>query len=150
MNRQRLPLALGIALLAASSLYLVLMPNAFEREFDQNLAHFPLAASFASRDPDLRNIFLRRTEEAFDGGGWRAAIGALKSSLATEVEVYADDEHISAILRAELPLYLKLESEPLLCKSSLLAAVAVEAKSPGPPSVPPFPAIRTRNCTGLQ
>ena len=58
-------------------------PSWFERTFDEHLARFPLAASMASRDPALREIFLRRTEAAFDGGGWVAANKALQMSLAT-------------------------------------------------------------------
>jgi hypothetical protein len=80
-----------MALVAVGLIYMCLFrQSAYEKAFDENLAHFPLAASLARRDPDLRNIFLRRTEEAFNKGGWRAANGALKLSLATEVEVYAD------------------------------------------------------------
>jgi hypothetical protein len=124
MNRQRLSTALGSALFVAGWLYLIPRPSVFEKTFDENLARFPLASSFASRDPDLRDVLRRRTEKAFDGGGWRAANGALRSSLATEVEVYADDEHINAISRAELPPLLKLEGNPLLCKSYLLAGAA--------------------------
>lgn len=121
MNRQRLLLGLGIGLLAAGWLYLVLRPSWFERTFDEHLAHFPLAASLAARDPRLREIFLQQTEEAFNKAGWRAANGALRSSLASEVEIYADDEHINAISRAMLPVLLKLKSRPLLCKSYSLA-----------------------------
>jgi hypothetical protein len=122
MNRRQLFLASSIALAAASLIYLcVFRQSAYERAFDENLAHFPLAASIASRDPDLRNIFLRRTEEAFNKGGWRAANGALKLSLATEVEVYADDEHINAISHANLAVLLKLENKPLACKAYLFA-----------------------------
>ena len=33
--------------------------------------------------------------------------------LASEMEVYADDEHINALDRAELPTLLKLASNPL-------------------------------------
>jgi hypothetical protein len=122
MNRRQLILASGIALATAGSIYLCFFKqSAFERAFDENLARFPLAASIASRDPDLRNIFLRRTEEAFNGGGWRAANGALKISLATEVEVYADDEHINAISRANLAILLKLENNPHACKAYMFA-----------------------------
>jgi hypothetical protein len=69
----------------------------------------------------LRTIFLRRTEEAFNKSGWRAANGALKLSLASEVEVYADDEHINAIFHANLAVLLKLENKPLACKAFLFA-----------------------------
>jgi hypothetical protein len=41
--------------------------------------------------------------------------------LASEMEVYADDEHINALDRAELATLLKLASNPLACKSYLLA-----------------------------
>jgi hypothetical protein len=96
-------------------------PSWFERTFDDHLANFPLAASMASRDPGLREIFLRRTEAAFDGGGWVAANKALQMSLATEVEVYADDEHINAITRAESVLLHDLKNKPLACRAFLLA-----------------------------
>ncbi|MBR1206461.1 MULTISPECIES: hypothetical protein [unclassified Bradyrhizobium] len=95
--------------------------SAFEAEFDENLARFPLAASMASQDPDLREIFLRRTEAAFAQGGWVAANKALHISLAAEVEVYADDEHINAISRAELVLLRDLENKPLACRAYLFA-----------------------------
>jgi hypothetical protein len=122
MNRRQLFLASGIALVAAGLICVWLFgQSAYERAFDENLAHFPLAASLAGRDPDLRNIFLRRTEEAFNKGGWRAANGALKLSLATEVVVYADDEHVNAISHANLAVLLKLENKPLACKAHLFA-----------------------------
>ena len=107
-------------LIAAASIFLF-TPSAFERTFDENISHYPLAASIAGRDPHLRDIFLHQTEQAFNGGGWRAANGALKASLASEVAIYADDEHINAISRAELALLLKLESHPAACKTYLLA-----------------------------
>jgi hypothetical protein len=122
MNRRQLFLASSIALAIAGLVYLCLFrQSAFERAFDENLTHFPLAASLARRDPDLRNMFLRRTEEALNGGGWRAANGALQLSLATELEVYADDEHINAISHASLAVLLKLENKPLACKAYLFA-----------------------------
>lgn len=111
-----------MALVAVGLIYMwFVRPSAYARAFDQNLARYPLVASIATRDPDLRSIFLRRTEEAFNKGGWRAANGALKLSLATELEVYADDEHINAISRADLALRLKLENNPPACKAYLLA-----------------------------
>jgi hypothetical protein len=120
MNRRELFFASGIALVAAGLIYACFFrQSAFERAFDENLARFPLAASMAQRDLDLREIFLRRTEAAFNGGGWRAANGALKLSLATEVEVYADDEHINAISHANLALLLKLENTPAACKANM-------------------------------
>jgi hypothetical protein len=41
-----------------------MLPTAYEREFDQDLSHYPLAASLAQRDPELRKLLLRRTEAA--------------------------------------------------------------------------------------
>jgi hypothetical protein len=111
MNRRQLLLVSSMAVVAAGLIYLCFFrQSVYEKAFDENLAHFPLAASLARRDPDLRNIFLRRTEEAFNKGG----NGALKLSLATEVEVYADDEHINAISHANLAVLLKLENKPLM------------------------------------
>jgi len=75
----------------------------------------------AWQDPNLREIFLRRTEAAFARGGWVAANKALRISLATEVEVYADDEHINAVTRAELALLRDLENKPLACRAFLFA-----------------------------
>jgi hypothetical protein len=75
----------------------------------------------ASRDPALREIFLRQTEAAFNRGGWVAANKALQMSLATEVEVYADDAHINAITRAESVLLHALENKPLACRAFLFA-----------------------------
>jgi hypothetical protein len=122
MNRRSLILASSLALVAVGLIYIwFFRPSAYARAFDGNLARYPLVASIATRDPDLRSIFLRRTEEAFNKGGWRAANGALKLSLATELEVYADDEHINAISHADLALRLKLESNPPACKAYLLA-----------------------------
>jgi hypothetical protein len=122
MNRRQLFLASSIGLVAVGLIHLCLFrQSAFERAFDENLAHFPLAASIASRDPNLRNSFLRRTEEAFDKGGWRAANGALRVSLAAEVEVYADDAPVNAISHADLAVLLKLESNPAACKAYLFA-----------------------------
>ena len=50
-----------------------------------------------------------------------AANKALRISLAAEVEVYADDEHINAITRAELALLRDLENKPLACRAFLFA-----------------------------
>ena len=50
-----------------------------------------------------------------------AANKALQMSLATEVEIYADDQHINAITRAESVLLGDLENKPLACKAFLLA-----------------------------
>jgi hypothetical protein len=118
MNKRLLFLISCVACLAA---WVVYRPSWFERTFDDHLARFPLAASMASRDPGLREIFLRRTEAAFNGGGWVAANKALQMSLATEVEVYADDEHINAITRAESVLLRDLENKPLACRAFLFA-----------------------------
>jgi len=122
MNRRGLLLALVAVAVAAWLAYGVLSgPSAFEATFDDNLARFPLAASMASQDPHVREIFLRRTEAAFARAGWVAANKALRISLAAEVEVYADDEHINAITRAELALLRDLESKPLACRAFLFA-----------------------------
>jgi hypothetical protein len=122
MNRRKLLLALGATCVAACLAYgLTFRASAFEATFDENLAGFPLAASIASQDAGLREIFLRRTEAAFVRGGWVAANKALKISLVTEVEVYADDEHINAITVAELALLRRLESKPLACRAFLFA-----------------------------
>lgn len=96
-------------------------PSWFERTFDEHLARFPLAASMASQDPSLREVFLHRTEAAFDQGGWVAANQALRISLAAEVEVYADDDHINAIIRARSVLLHDLENRPLACRALLFA-----------------------------
>lgn len=117
-----LVLSLGAVCLAAWLAYGFLSgPSAFEATFDDNLAHYPLAASMASQDSALREILLRRTEAAFDRGGWVAANKALRISLAAEVEVYADDAHINAITRAQLALLRDLESKPLACRAFLYA-----------------------------
>ena len=122
MTRRSLLLLVCVALMAGSLVYARLFgPSTFERDFDQNIARFPLAASIAQRDRGLRELFLRRTEEAFDKGGWRAANGALNMSLQSEVDVYADDQHLNAVSRARLALLLRLASNPLACKSYLLA-----------------------------
>ena len=122
MNRRGLFLALGAVSVAAWLVYgFLFRPSAFEATFDDNLARFPLAASMASQDSNLREIFLRRTEAAFAQGGWVAANKALRISLAAEVEVYADDEHINAITRAELALLRDLENKPLACRAFLFA-----------------------------
>ncbi len=122
MNKRGLFLALGALCLAAWLVYgFLFRPSAFEATFDDNLAGFPLAASMASQDSGLREIFLRRTEAAFVRGGWVAANKALDISLAAEVEVYADDEHINAITHAELALLRDLKSKPLACRAFLFA-----------------------------
>jgi hypothetical protein len=122
MNRRELLLALGAMCVAACLAYgLTIRASAFEATFDENLARFPLAASIASQDSGLREIFLRRTEAAFARGGWVAANKALNISLAAEVEVYADDAHINAITRAEFALLRDLESKPLACRAFLFA-----------------------------
>jgi hypothetical protein len=122
MNRRHLILASSLALVAVGLIYVgFFRPSAYARAFDGNLARYPLVASIATRDPDVRSILLRRTEEAFNKGGWRAANRALKLSLATELEVYADDEHINAISQADLALRLRLEGNPPVCKAHLLA-----------------------------
>ena len=127
MNIQRLFLSLCAVSAAACVVYgFLFRPSAFERTFDAHLAGYPFAASIASQDPDLREIFLRRTEAAFNEGGWVAANKALGISLATEVEVYADDEHINATSRAELALLRDLENTPPACKAYLLAGGMAE------------------------
>jgi hypothetical protein len=115
-------LALGIICLAAWQAYgFLFRPSAFEAAFDVNLAGFPLAASMASQDPGLREAFLRRTEAAYARGGWVAANKEIRITLVTEVEVYADDAHINAIVLAELALLHRLESKPLACRAFLFA-----------------------------
>jgi hypothetical protein len=122
MNKRLLFLISCVACLAAWVVYDTLSrPSWFERTFDEHLARFPLAASMAWRDPALREIFLRRTEAAYNGGGWVEANKALQMSLATEVEVYADDEHINAIIRTESVLLHDLENKPLACRAFLFA-----------------------------
>ncbi len=122
MTRRSILLLVAAALLAGNLVYTLLAgPSAFARDFDQNIARFPLAASIARSDRSLRDVFLRETEKAFNGGGWPAANGALNMILANEMEAYADDEHINALDRAELATFLKLASNPLACKSYLLA-----------------------------
>lgn len=122
MTRRSVLLLVVVALLAGNVVYANLFgPSAFARDFDQNIARFPLAASIARSDPALREIFLRETEAAFDGGGWPAANSALNKILATEMEAYADDEHINAVDLAELAALLRVASDPLACKSYLIA-----------------------------
>jgi hypothetical protein len=122
MIRRGLLLSLGAICAAAWLVYGFLSgPSAFEATFDDNLARYPLAASMASQDSGLREILLRRTEAAFAQGGWGAANKALRISLAAEVEVYADDAHINAIIRSELALLRALESKPLACRAYLFA-----------------------------
>jgi hypothetical protein len=127
MNRRQLFLVSGLAVMSLGLIYVELFgPSFFELTFDQNLARYPLAASFAKRDPVLRTILLRRTEAAYNQGGWRAANGALKLTLAAEVQVYADDEHINAMSRADLALLLKLENNPRACKAYLLGGAETD------------------------
>ncbi|MCA1425166.1 MULTISPECIES: hypothetical protein [unclassified Bradyrhizobium] len=122
MTRRSLLLLVAVALLAGNLAYASLSgPSGFARDFDQNLARFPLAASIARSDPALREVLLRKTEAAFNEGGWPAANGVLNIILANEMEAYADDEHINAVDRAELTALLKLMSDPLACKSFLMA-----------------------------
>ncbi|MBH5370145.1 hypothetical protein [Bradyrhizobium glycinis] len=122
MTRRSLLLLVAVALLAGNLAYASLSgPSGFARDFDQNLARFPLAASIARSDPALREVLLRKTEAAFNEGGWPAANGVLNIILANEMEAYADDEHINALDRAELAALLKLMSDPLACKSFLMA-----------------------------
>ncbi|MDA9399800.1 hypothetical protein XH79_13715 [Bradyrhizobium sp. CCBAU 45389] len=122
MTKRSILLLLAVALLAGNLVYAYLAgPSAFARDFDQNIARFPLAASIARSDRSLRDVFLRETEEAFNRGGWPAANGTLNMILASEMEAYADDEHINALDRAVLAVLLKLASDPLACKSYLLA-----------------------------
>ncbi|QOZ48113.1 hypothetical protein XH89_35010 [Bradyrhizobium sp. CCBAU 53340] len=122
MTRRSVLLLVVVALLAGNLAYVNLFgPSAFARDFDQNIARFPLAASIARSDPGLRAIFLRETEEAFNGGGWPAANGVLNTIVAAEMDAYTDDEHIIALDRAQLAALLKLASNPLECKSYLLA-----------------------------
>jgi hypothetical protein len=119
--------AAGTCLVVTGFFYLFgLGPTTYERTFDQNLAHFPLAASRAQRDPGLRDIFLRKTEAAFDRGGWRAANGALMMSMVTDVETFADDEHINAISRSTMAVLLKLRDNPAACKQFLLVGAETD------------------------
>ena len=134
MNKRLLFLISCTACLALWVAYgYLLRPSWFERTFDEHLARFPLAASMAARDPTLREMLLRRTEAAFDGGGWVAANKALQMSLATEVEVYADDEHINAITRAESVLLHDLENKPLACRTFLFAGGMADSLLPAQP-----------------
>ncbi|MVT50912.1 hypothetical protein GPL17_10460 [Bradyrhizobium yuanmingense] len=122
MTRRSLLLLVAVALLAGNLAYASLSgPSGFARDFDRNLARFPLAASIARSDPALREVLLRKTEAAFNEGGWPAANGVLNIILANEMEAYADDEHINAVDRAELTALLTLMSDPLACKSFLMA-----------------------------
>jgi hypothetical protein len=122
MTRKSVLLLVVVALLAGNLAYANLFgPSAFARDFDQNIGRFPLAASIARSDPGLREVFLRETEAAFNGGGWPAANGVLNMILATEMVAYADDDHILAVDRAQLAALLKLASNPVECKSYLLA-----------------------------
>jgi hypothetical protein len=134
MNKRLLFLISCVACLAAWAAYHTLSrPSWFERTFDEHLGRFPLAASMASRDPALREIFLRRTEAAYNAGGWVEANKALQMSLATEVEVYADDEHINAITRTELVLLHDLENRPLACRAFLFAGGMADDLVPAKP-----------------
>lgn len=122
MTRRSVLLLAVVALLAGNLAYANFVgPSPFARDFDQNIARFSLAASIARSDPALRAVFLRKTEDAFNEGGWPAANGVLNMILAREMEVYADDEHINAVDRAELNALLTLAGNPLACKSYLLA-----------------------------
>jgi hypothetical protein len=134
MNKRLLFLISCVACLAAWVAYDMLSrPSWFETTFDEHLGRFPLAASMAWRDPGLREIFLRRTEAAYNAGGWVEANKALQMSLATEVEVYADDEHINAISRAESVLLHDLESRPLACRAFLFAGGMADDLVPAQP-----------------
>jgi hypothetical protein len=134
MNKRLLFLISCVACLAAWVAYDTLSrPSWFERTFDEHLGRFPLAASMAWRDPALREIFLRRTEAAYNAGGWVEANKALQMSLATEVEVYADDEHINAITRTELVLLHDLENRPLACRAFLFAGGMADDLVPAKP-----------------
>jgi hypothetical protein len=134
MNKRLLFLLSCVACLTGWAVYgFLFRPNWFERTFDEHLARFPLAASMASRDPVLREIFLRRTKAAFDGGGWVAANKVLQMSLATDVEVYADDAHINAITRAESVLLHDLENRPLACRTFLFAGGMADDLLPAQP-----------------
>jgi hypothetical protein len=127
MNRRQLFLASGLAVMSLGLIYVELFgPSFFKLTFDQNLAQYPLAASLAKRDPVFKAILLRRTEAAYNQGGWRAANGALKLTLAAEVEVYADDDHINATSRADLALLLKLENNPRACKAYLFGGAETD------------------------
>jgi len=122
IRKQRLLIS-SLPLIIAGG-FLLFGPSAYQNAFDDNLSHAPLAASIARRDPHLRSLLLRQTEDAFNKGGWPAANKALQISLASELEVYADDEHINAISRAELMVLLTLESNPAACKAYRLAGAA--------------------------
>jgi hypothetical protein len=99
------------------------LPLIFEMNFDRNLAHYPAAASVAQRDPELRQVLLRQTEAAFIRGGWRAANAAVGMALATQLEPYADDEHVLAMTRTTLRVLGKLKATPSDCKAFLLVGV---------------------------
>ena len=59
MTRRSILLLVVVALLAGNLAYASLSgPSAFARDFDQNIARFPLAASIARSDPALRAVFL--------------------------------------------------------------------------------------------
>jgi hypothetical protein len=122
MNKRLLFLISCVICVAAWAGYeRLIRPTAFERTFDVNLQGYPFAASMAAQDPALREMLLYRTEAAFDKGGWIAANKALDIALGSEVEIYADDEHINAITRAEAALLRDLESKPLACRAFLYA-----------------------------
>jgi hypothetical protein len=112
----RLSVAVATAILGVA----VGLPLTFAITFDRNLAHFPLAASLAQRDPELRQVLLWQTEAAYIRGGWRAAQVALDIALATQLEPYADDEHVLAMTRVELRVLDKLKATPSDCKAYLL------------------------------
>jgi len=122
MNKRLIFLISCVVCLAAWAGYERLVrPTAFERTFDDNLQGYPFAASMAAQDPSLRDMLLYRTEAAFNKGGWIAANKALDIALGSEIEVYADDEHINAITRAEAALLRDLEHKPLACRAFLYA-----------------------------
>jgi len=122
MNKRLLFLISCVVCLAAWAGYeRLIRPTPFERTFDDNLKGYPFAAEMVARDPSLRDLLLYRTETAFNKGGWIAANKALDIALATEVQVYADDEHINAITRAEAALLRDLANKPLACRAFLFA-----------------------------
>ena len=92
----------------------------FERNFDSNISNYPLAASIAKQDPNLRKIMLRESEAAYNKGGWRAANAALDVVLSANLEVNADDEHVLATSRATLVVLNRLKGNPSACKAFLL------------------------------
>lgn len=121
MNKRETGLTIAVAAAAIGLVaWNVMQPTEYERNFDRNLAHYPLASSLAQRDPELRKVLLRETEAAYDKGGWRAANAALDIALGTRLQVYADDEHIVAIQSATLRVLYRLRATPADCKAFLL------------------------------